>query len=101
MEFFGIVGAIANAFQFINSAESLVSKVRELRQSTSGTLAEYSGLEKITVDLSILSGRLQLSEGPTDPALGSLCSRCAEVVGELSVAPEVWQLERTALGLRH
>ena len=86
METFIVVGAVANALQFITSVDSLVLKVRELRQSATGTLAEYKDLEKITIDLSILCGRLPLSVGLTDPALESLCSRCAEVAGELSVA---------------
>ena len=94
MATFGAVGAVANAFQFINLVESVVSKVRELRQSASGTLAEYNDLEKITIDLSILSGRLQLSEGLTDPALDSLCSSCIEVAGELNVALEALAIKK-------
>ena len=87
--FGGVVGDVANAFQITRFVESLVLNVRELRQSASGTLADYHDLEKITIDSSILSGRLQLSEGLTHSALDSLCSRCAEVAGELGVALEV------------
>ena len=101
METFIVVGAVANALQFITSVDSLVSKVRELRQSATGTLAEYNDLEKITIDLSILCGRLPLSVGLTDPALESLCSRCAEVAGELSVALKAVVLRKTVLGLRY
>ena len=88
------IGVVANAFEFIDFVESVVSKMRELHQSASGTLAEYDDLKKITDDLGILSGRLQLPEGPTDPVLESLCSRCAEVVGEMSVALEAFAIKK-------
>lgn len=94
MDFFGVVGVIANAFQFINFVESVISKVRELRQFASGTLAEYNDLEKIIIDLSILSGRLQLSERLTDPVLDSLCSLCVEMAGELGVALEALDMKK-------
>ncbi len=94
MESLAVISVVANAFQFIGSVESVVSKMRELHQSASGTLAEYDDLKKTTNDLSILIGRLQLSEGLTDPVFESLCSRCAEVVGELSVALEAFTVRK-------
>ena len=44
-----------------------------------------------------MSGRLQLSEGLTDPVLGSLCSRCTRVGRGLSVDMEAWPLRGIAL----
>ena len=35
-----------------------------------------------------------MSEGLTDPVLDSLCSRCAKVVGELSVALEAFVIKK-------
>ena len=74
--------------------ESVVSKMCELHQSPSAFLAEYDDLEKITNDLSIMNGRLQLSEGLTDPVLDSLYSRCAKVARDLRVALQAFAIKK-------
>ena len=86
MEALAAISLAGNILQFLNFTGDVISKSRQIHDSSSGTLKEHDDLEGCTSDLKALSCRLQASAGPADSTLVQLCSSCCEVADELLVA---------------
>ena len=84
MEALAAVSLAGNILQFLDFAGSVVSKTGQIYDSASGTLEEHDDPENNTTShLKTLTGNIKAADGPSDPVLEKLCSRCGEVAEEL------------------
>jgi len=81
-EGFAAIGLAGNIIQFISFSFVLISKSRDLRQSTSGALDENVDLKVISEDIKIVISRINAnSNSPT--RLSDVAHRCVNIAQEL------------------
>lgn len=77
------VSLAGNILQFLDVAGGVVSRTGQINDFASGKLEEHDDQENATSHLKTLTGNIKAAEGPSDPMLAKLCSRCSEVAEEL------------------
>lgn len=91
------IGLAGNIIQFISFTFVLISKTKELHQSTSGALNENVDIKMISEDIKAFSGKIVLSAG-SSTRLSEIAHRCDAIAQELLDAIAKLQGKQHVLG---